>query len=372
MMTHSKTFPANTESRSGRVRYLTIAVLGCLMSVTGAYAQTSYSITDLGVLPGLAGSTASGINDRGDITGSSVTPMNQPTGFLLRDGVMVSIGKLPSGTYSQGMSVNFSGYVVGCGDSTTPESQALLFRNNTLTNIAPNSSNNVCAIYINDAGTIVGDLSKGRDASAWIPQIWVEDPTKPGRFRATSLNPFAGDTLAYAAAANQSIQVVGNTSSQSTGTRGVMWNNDSNHTSVLLKPIPGDMQSAAYAVNNIGAAAGISWFGVYHSSPVVWSPDSTHTPSALPLLAGDDHGFADGINNSGQVIGYSGVDAAGRGVTPVTWINGQVFALQSMLDASGAGWQLTSVAGINNLGLIVGTGSHNGVQRGFVLTPNVP
>lgn len=54
----------------------------------------------------------------------------------------------------------------------------------------------------------------------------------------------------------------------------------------------------------------------------------------------------------------------------MTWINGQLFLLQSMLDASGTGWQLSKVVGVNNLGVIVGTGYHNGMQRAFTLSPN--
>src|SRR5450432_1010542 len=75
-------------------------LLAGFLSVTIAGAQPSDSIKDVGVLPGLVGSNASGINDAGDIVGNSVTSTNQMTGFVLRGGVMKSIGKLPSGSFS--------------------------------------------------------------------------------------------------------------------------------------------------------------------------------------------------------------------------------------------------------------------------------
>ena len=49
-----------------------------------------------------------------------------------------------------------------------------------------------------------------------------------------------------------------------------------------------------------------------------------------------------------------------------------MFELQSLLDASGAGWTLTSATAINNRGQIVGTGLHNGQPRGFLMTPVSP
>jgi hypothetical protein len=39
------------------------------------------------------------------------------------------------------------------------------------------------------------------------------------------------------------------------------------------------------------------------------------------------------------------------------------------LIAADAGWELTSAIKINNQGQIVGAGSLNGQERGFVLTP---
>jgi uncharacterized membrane protein len=368
-------FPLSRSLCTVSMRSLIPGLLAGFLSVAVAGAQPSYSIKDVGALPGLFGSQANGINDAGDIVGGSEMSIAtaQMTGFVLRGGVMKSIGKLPSGSFSSASSINASGSAVGVGDSTTPSLQALLFRNNSLLDVFPSASSNAYGFYINDAGVIVGQLAQGHNAG-WIPTIWVEEPTKPGRFRGTTLTPFPGDTQAQAQAANQSIQVVGYTSG-SMGTRGILWNNDANHTPAILQPVletqPQLIDSAAaYAVNNLGVAVGVSWYGIYHSTAVVWSADASHTPTALPLLPGEVQASANGINNSGQVIGYNGLDVTLHGLTPVTWINGQIFLLQSLLDASGAGWQLRWVTAINNSGQIVGTGYYNGLQRGFVLTPN--
>jgi len=55
------------------------------------------------------------------------------------------------------------------------------------------------------------------------------------------------------------------------------------------------------------------------------------------------------------------------------WRDGGVFDLQSLLDTvSGAGWTITNVSAINNLGQIVGSGIHNGQAVSFLMTPAAP
>jgi hypothetical protein len=46
----------------------------------------------------------------------------------------------------------------------------------------------------------------------------------------------------------------------------------------------------------------------------------------------------------------------------------QPVALRDLV-VNAAGWQLVSVAGLNNLGQIAGMGLINGQRHGFVLTP---
>jgi probable HAF family extracellular repeat protein len=50
-------------------------------------------------------------------------------------------------------------------------------------------------------------------------------------------------------------------------------------------------------------------------------------------------------------------------------VNRQVTELNSRLP-SGSPWTLLAATGINNLGQIVGYGTYNGVNEGFLLTPS--
>ena len=355
----------------------TVALVALTIAASSALAQSAppaYSIIDLGVLPGSATSAAWGLNDLGDVTGWSAPGFvfsGTSTGFVWHNGAMSSIGTLRGKANSRGYAINSLGRVVGTTDTgTTPSSLPVLFRNNSLLSF-DTSSYDVQPFYINDAGVIVGYYMKGNSSGTPIPAIWTEDPRKAGSFRRLDLATFPGE-VALSNGANQSLMVVGYTQGAGHGAFGAFWNNDPNHTVSLLNPVPGDLSSVAFGVNGPGYAVGVSWFGIFHSSPVVWSADSSHIPTALPLLPGDVQGSAAAINDSGEIIGESGTFIAmpmGNPNTPVVWVNGQIFALQAALDASGAGWQITQATAINNHGQIAGYGFHNGVTRAFLMTP---
>jgi probable HAF family extracellular repeat protein len=358
-------------------------LLACAMALaaapTKAQAQ-SYSITDLGGLPGATGTVAWGINDFGTVVGwSGGSGLN--FGFIWNNGVMKNIGSLPGGNPGSGLfAVNGLGQAVGVANpgsfNGNLSTQGILYRNNTMTTI-DTSANSLFAHYITDTGVIVGDYLKNSSSGTLIPASWTEDPSKPGRFRRTDLLPVSGDFAAYANAANQSLIIVGTTASQARGNQACVWNNDPKHTPIALAPGLADQTAVAEGVNNLGAACGFSWLGIYRTTPIVWSADASHTPTALPWLPGTTHAWARAINNLGQVIGYGG-DASGAGgtlqttgATPVIWLNGQIYTLQSVLDASGAGWTNVEGVAINNAGQIAGNGIHNGVPSAFIMTPNV-
>lgn len=361
-----------------RLSLLSLALVGV---VATAQAQ-SYSITDLGALPGNTSSFAFGMNDKGDVAGWSCNCTNNitnnvGTGFIWSQGVMKSIGWWPGGAPGSGLfAVNFFDQAVGVADPKNFQSNGILYRNNTLLEF-DTSAPALFAHYISDTGVIVGDYTKGGGSSSgsYVPAFWTEDPSKPGRFRRTDLAPVPGDFVAYANAANQSLIIVGYTANVAQGSRGILWNTDRNHTPVVLAPAAGDQTAAAEGVNDLGVACGYSWFGTYRTNPVIWSADASHTPTTLPPLPGTSHAWAKAINNLGQVIGYggdvSGVGGTGvaTGATPVVWLNGQIYTLQSLLDASGAGWRIIDVMAINNTGQIAGNGVHNGVTSAFIMTP---
>jgi probable HAF family extracellular repeat protein len=85
----------------------------------------------------------------------------------------------------------------------------------------------------------------------------------------------------------------------------------------------------------------------------------------LGTIGGLSHSPAS-INNYAQVVGISTI-APGQ-TTAFLWEDSIMTDLNSLIDSS-SGWILRSANDINNLGQIVGWGTHNGNARAFLLTP---
>ena len=109
-------------------------------SFSMAYAQT-YTLTDLGTLPGQTISHPAGINNQAQVTGTSVTPH----ALLFENGLVEDLGTLPGGSISTGVGINDLGQVVGDSQFRNGGSMrhAVLFDNGTRTDLGflPQSGN---------------------------------------------------------------------------------------------------------------------------------------------------------------------------------------------------------------------------------------
>jgi uncharacterized membrane protein len=344
-------------------------------------AQALYRITGLAAPPGSAGCTATALNDAGDVVGSySPATESGPVACVWRNGIFYPLGKLAGGNSSQATAINSLGVIVGDGDTGNFRPQGWVTTAAGLYNFFPNNGGNTHAVAISDAGAIGGYYTKSLSGyvSAWRGAIWTPGPKDPRKYRQVDLprliglDPTFKGTAALPMAFNQSGQAAGYAQNEVIGQHACFWDNDAAHSIVDLGVFPGDWSSLGWGMNDLGQVVGES-HPPSGSRPVVWDNDAAHTPVPLPLLPGDNYGTATVINNLGQVLGSSAASVPGTwDVGPsrlVLWRDGGVFELQSLLDASGAGWTLTSAAAINNRGQIVGTGLYNGQPRSFLMTP---
>jgi uncharacterized membrane protein len=295
-----------------------------------------------------------------------------------RNGTVSAVGKLTGGQYSMATAINSSGRIVGDGDTGNIRPQSWVTAASGLVNIFPNNGGNTHAVFIGDNGVIGGYYTKSLsgNTSSWKGALWTPDAKDPRKYRTTVLPVLPGgidpaSTSSIPFAFNQSGQAAGYATNDQIGQHAAFWNNDAARSIVDLGVYPGDWSSLAYGMNDFGQVVGSS-----HPPFGSWNNDAAHTVIELPVLAGDNYGSATAINNLGQVIGrsYYGTPGTWDVVGPerlVIWRDGSVFELQSWLDSvTGAGWTLTALSAINNLGQIVGKVIRaDGQARAVVLTP---
>lgn len=133
-----------------------------------AFLYSNSTMSDLGTLPGGIMSGGYGVNEFGDVTGTSTTS-NARHAFLYRRGEMSDLGTLPGGTFSAGFAINESGEVTGSSDAaevTRGNLHAFLFSHGRMLDLGtlpgqPSSE----ARGINRSGQVVGFTSSGQNTN---------------------------------------------------------------------------------------------------------------------------------------------------------------------------------------------------------------
>ena len=339
----------------------------------------SYSIVDLGTLPGGTSSVAAALNNKGEVVGTSTeTSANgvaNAQAFVWKSGQMTALGMLPGGRTSHATGINDNGQVCGTSD-TGSGVQAFLYTNGALTSIG-NLPGDIgsAALGLNASGLVA--VSSFPSVPTPSPNSYQVQPAHAAVYSQGSLTEISvpvGDIAITPDAINALGQVAGTSVNQNKVSRAFLYQNGS-----LLFPgtLPGDDSSQADAINASSQAVGASnrKIGTDNSgqNPVFVSQAVLFTAgkvTGLGMLPGDTNSVATGINDSGQIIGTSTSGATDPTLAshPFIWQQGQLVSLNSLLPI-GSGWILTGATGINNTGQICGYGQHNGQTRAFLLTP---
>jgi probable HAF family extracellular repeat protein len=343
----------------------------------------SYTLTALGTLA-RSPTTAYGLNNTGQVVGSSVT--NQyvrlydandrghtisykdylahgflwsPTAPNAVDGSMTDLGA-PSGGTSEADAINASGQIVGLSTTTVLGfGHATLWQGGQMIDLGTLAgSSSSAARAINGAGWVVGTSG---NAFLWTPT----GPNGAGAMQDLGVPGTARGI-------NDLGQVVGGQSPSgvSGADRAFLWQNGT--LTYLGGSAPGD-NSDAMAINSSGEVVGLSRLtSVFLDHATLWQDG---TPIDLGVLGGEDS-TAYAINDSGQIVGASWYSSSTSATHAFLWspatpngASGTMIDLNSLV--TGTGWVLTSAEAINDSGQIVGNGvDPHGSAAAFLLTPS--
>lgn len=317
-----------------------VLAAGFVICVLPAAANAGFIITDLG-----QGNTPAAIS----ALGQYVVGQNAAGHAFLYDTLSNQTQDLGTlgGASSQANGVNDSGQVVGQAANASNVTTAFLYSNGTMQSLGtlPGGGSSG-ANAINDAGQVVGssDSSHGTDA-------------------------FVYDSV------NKMIDITGTDAANGINASGLVTGDEpyNNFNSIAFiydsatktkqNLIPDDGYSGGNAINASGDIVGFSESASdYHLHAFLYNGSYNN----LGDLPGYDSSAALGINASGQVVGDS-YNAGQNDHSAFIYSGGVMTDLTSQLD-NGAGWSLKYAYAISDSGQIVGEGTYNGVEHGFLLT----
>lgn len=254
-------------------------------------AQAAYTAELLTVLPEGADRVVQDLNDSGESVGGSLRGGHQ-RGFLLRRGGVQTIRGLPGTDYSIARGINNIGEIVG---STNAGNTVRAFRR-TPTGI------------LLDLGTLPGDVASEAFAVNQLGQATGYSSGGVGlravtwnRTGAIQLLPkLPGSDSSKGFAINDLGDIAG-ISVEASRARAVLWKNGQVRD---LGTLPRDRVSEALAINNRGEIAGSSGDPTEIRHPVLWRSDGAILD--LGALPGGNAGRAFSINDLGTVVGTSG------------------------------------------------------------------
>jgi hypothetical protein len=384
--------------------FLFTAVLASIILTGSAAAQvaTSYTLTDLGTLPGGTDSRAEGISPTGIVVGYSVTSGGLHQAVAWVGGVAQSLGNLAGDTQSEARYANASGVIVGFSTNTafTADKAVTFTIGGSPTNLNVNAGltqpptgptlTNSRAEAISPTGEIVGHVYSGN-----FNNLTVADGIR-GFYRSatgvvTRLDSPDGVTNYPASAAltygiNATSQVFGQADPQGAnpGYRGTRWSSPSGSTNTPSFTYPAASGAGAADItdylgtqgNNVNRIVGTAE-NVDVSRSQAFASDGT-TTTLLNNLGGNasgKFGNAYSINNAlvNVIVGSSSNSGGALTATAWNWSGANpdptAIDLNTRVISNPTGLALTEAFGVNDLGQIVGYGIVGGHEHAFLLTP---
>jgi probable extracellular repeat, HAF family len=357
----STTAPTSHARRCGTVTGV-ICVLFAIADERCA-AQNSYTITDLGVM-GESYSEAHGVNNNGWAVGEY-----EPGGGLyqrgfLYDGQITAGLNIPPNIYEIAWAINDSNVLVGeylpNPNPLTFYIEAFKYSGGVATGLGYLASVNYSTAHgINRQGQIVGGSSTNSTGSVIHAVMWNTNGAK------VDLGVLSG-TYSSANAINNSGIIVGDSSVEgTTNTQAFIYTN----SMAALGTLGGDYSSPK-GINDAGVVVGESTEvtgGVTNLQAFIYRDGSMTSLRGQAAALGADSSSASAVNRLGRVVGYLGF---GPSIQAFLFDGATMMNRNQYIPAGSAFARLASADGINDKGQIIGSGTlTNGDYHGYLLTP---
>ena len=338
----------------------------CFALLSPVFGQ-AYILTDLGLPAGCTNSSAKAINAKNEVTGELNHGTQWGHAFLYSQGKMSDLGTPVGFTDSVGTAINDGGWITGAatkseGLALTPPQTvtAQIFRahEGVLINLDMPGSVLSVSSGINSAGQIVGETITADGANhaflAADGHVTLLDQRLP---------PGSGWKLQEANAVNDHGDIVG------TGLVGGV-----RHAFLLRQSKVTDLNSylpehsewvleQAEGINTKGEIVCLGKHGPA-SHAFLYTSNGLHDLGTLPDYPNIVEAH---LNNRGDVVGQAET-ASGDGQCAFLYTHGRLSVLNHAIPAQ-SHWSLEEANGINDSGVIVGTGEYEGKSRAFLLMP---
>jgi len=335
-----------------------------LVSMASQVSAVQYSFTDLGHL-GSGGARARGMNDLGQVVGTtSVIPYVHP-GFLWENGTMTELGYLSGTKSTTGIDINNSGIIVGnsslgsLGGNWQAHLHAFRWENGTLVDLGTTGGRQrSTATGINESGVIVGYSANGTDLTDRRAFVWENGIM-------TDLNQDFGTYQSVAYGINDVGQIIAWASdSPGWNDRSYLWDNG---TVTDLGDFGGGVNFAR-DINNQGQIVGYSKNSSGEYRSYLWQDGVLQDIGSL----GGTHTEAEAINELGQIVGRSQTSSGEW--HPFIWENGIITDLYEFIIDQYS-WTIAGIDSgmdINESGQLLASlyFMENTKTRGFILTPS--
>ncbi len=333
-------------------------------SAKSSTSAPQYEIFDIGLLQaGDSFSHGFGVSPGGMAVGRSVrADGSQAFTWTLASGI-VGLPNLAGRAYAVANSANDNGTVVGTASKALFNADALpvMWQNGSVSQLPlPPGQTIGDANSVNASGAAVGSANvqskqRGVIYSGGSGSI-ITQTTATGCYFITALG------------INDFGRIVGRGADPNNAARNVGMVYDTGQPMAFeVGALPGMNGAIAYGVSNSGFVVGASTMDAGGGLPYIWSDQGGIV--AIPLASDTSEGAAQAINSKGQVVGTD----AGTFAIPFLYDGTTTWRLADLIPPN-SGWDLAGnlvakANGINDAGVIVGTGLHNGDTRAFAMVP---